>query len=148
MDDIQYVSTRGRAPTLNFEGVTLAGLAGDGGLYVPVTWPQFSKQDIAALAGLDYVETAVRVMIPFVGTSLTEDELRGLCRAAYGRFAHDAVTPLKQIDHRHWVLELFHGPTLAFKDVALQLLGQLFERFLAQRDDHLTIVGRHRVGGD
>ncbi|MEY4270241.1 MAG: hypothetical protein RLZZ58_1457 [Pseudomonadota bacterium] len=141
MDEIKYVSTRGRAPHLNFEGVTLTGLASDGGLYVPATWPQFSAADIADLAGLDYVETAVRVMMPFVAGSLTRDELRTLCHAAYGRFAHDAVTPLKQLGERQWLLELFHGPTLAFKDVALQLLGQLFERFLSQRDDHLTIVG-------
>jgi threonine synthase len=83
----------------------------------------------------------VRVMTPFVAGSLGEEELRELCAAAYGRFSHNAVTPLVQLDHQHWLLELFHGPTLAFKDVALQLLGQLFERFLSRRDDHLTIVG-------
>lgn len=138
---MQYVSTRGSAPALGFEDVTLAGLASDGGLYVPESWPQFSAADIRALAGLSYVETAVRVMAPFVAGSLSEEELRDLCTAAYGRFSHDAVTPLVQLDNRHWMLELFHGPTLAFKDVALQLLGQLFERFLSRRDDHLTIVG-------
>ncbi|MEJ7926272.1 threonine synthase [Sphingobium sp. AN641] len=138
---MHYVSTRGSAPTLSFEDVTLAGLASDGGLYLPENWPSLSPADIAALAGLSYVETAVRVMSPFVAGSLDEGELRGLCEAAYGRFSHGAVTPLVQLDHRHWVLELFHGPTLAFKDVALQLLGELFERFLSRRDDHLTIVG-------
>jgi threonine synthase len=138
---MDYISTRGSAPPLDFRGVTLAGLASDGGLYVPRHWPQFSAEDIAALAGLDYVETAVRVMAPFVAGSLSEDELRTLCRAAYGGFAHDAITPLTQLDARHWLLELFHGPTLAFKDVALQLLGQLFERFLAGGDTDLTIVG-------
>ncbi len=138
---MQYQSTRGSAPSLGFEDVTLAGLASDGGLYLPTSWPSFSKSDIEALAGLSYVETAVRVMAPFVAGSLDEDELRELCTAAYGRFSHQAVTPLVQIDHQHWMLELFHGPTLAFKDVALQLLGQLFERFLSRRDDHLTIVG-------
>ncbi len=138
---MQYVSTRGRAAALGFEDVTLAGLASDGGLYLPETWPQFSTADIAALAGLSYVETAVRVMTPFVAGSLTQDELRDLCTTAYGRFSHQGVTPLVQMDHRNWLLELFHGPTLAFKDVALQLLGQLFERFLSRRDDHLTIVG-------
>jgi threonine synthase len=121
--------------------VTLAGLASDGGLYLPTSWPAFTADQISALAGLSYVETAVRVMSPFVAGSLTEDELRELCTAAYGRFSHQAVTPLVQLDHQHWLLELFHGPTLAFKDVALQLLGQLFERFLSRRDDHLTIVG-------
>ncbi|WP_077146396.1 threonine synthase [Sphingopyxis sp. KK2] len=138
---MEYISTRGSAPTLDFRAATLAGLAGDGGLYVPATWPTLSQDDIRALAGLDYVETAVRVMTPFVAGVLSEDELRGLCKAAYGRFSHDAVTPLVQLDHRHWLLELFHGPTLAFKDVALQLLGQLFEKFLAGGDTNITIVG-------
>jgi len=138
---MDYVSTRGGAPTLGFEDVTLAGLARDGGLYLPAQWPTFSPEDITALRGLSYVETAVRVMAPFVGDALDEAELRELCTAAYGRFAHQAVTPLVQLDHRHWLLELFHGPTLAFKDVALQLLGLLFEKFLSQRDTHITIVG-------
>ncbi|RJY10091.1 threonine synthase [Aurantiacibacter aquimixticola] len=138
---MKYVSTRGSAPVLDFEGVTLAGLASDGGLYVPEEWPRFAPDEIAAMAGLPYAELAVRVMAPFTAGSLTEDELRALCEAAYGTFAHEAVTPLVQLDHRHHLLELFHGPTLAFKDVALQLLGRLFERFLSQRDDHLTIVG-------
>ena len=138
---MDYVSTRGSAPTLDFEGVTLAGLASDGGLYVPQQWPHFSPEAIAALRGLSYVETAVQVMAPFVGGSLTESELRLLCSQAYGRFSHAAVTPLVQLDERNWLLELFHGPTLAFKDVALQLLGLLFERFLSTRDTELTIVG-------
>lgn len=138
---MEYISTRGSAPTLDFRAATLAGLASDGGLYVPAKWPQMSAEDIRGLAGLDYAETAVRVMRPFVDGVLTEDELRELCRAAYGRFSHDAVTPLVQLDHRHWLLELFHGPTLAFKDVALQLLGQLFEKFLAGGDTDITIVG-------
>ncbi|MFB0873962.1 MULTISPECIES: threonine synthase [unclassified Sphingobium] len=138
---MQYQSSRGSAPALGFEDVTLAGLASDGGLYLPTEWPAFSPEQIRALAGLSYVETAVRVMAPFVAGSLSEDELRDLCTAAYARFSHNAVTPLVQLDHQHWLLELFHGPTLAFKDVALQLLGQLFERFLSRRDDHITIVG-------
>lgn len=138
---MQYVSTRGAAPALGFREVTLAGLANDGGLYLPEAWPVLSRDEIAGLAGLSYVETAVRVMAPFVGDTLSEDELRDLCTQAYGRFSHDAVTPLVQLDHRHWLLELFHGPTLAFKDVALQLLGLLFERFLAGTDQKLTIVG-------
>ena len=138
---MDYISTRGSAPTLDFRAATLAGLASDGGLYLPAHWPQMSVEDIRALAGLDYAETAVRVMRPFVEGVLTEDELRQLCRAAYGSFSHDAVTPLVQLDHRHWLLELFHGPTLAFKDVALQLLGQLFEKFLSGGDTNITIVG-------
>lgn len=138
---MRYQSTRGTAPELDFREVTLAGLASDGGLYIPVEWPRFTAAQIADLAGLSYVETAVRVMAPFVAGSLTEAELRDLCTRAYGRFSHDAVTPLVQLDHRHFLLELFHGPTLAFKDVALQLLGLLFEKFLTGTDRHLTIVG-------
>jgi len=138
---MRYQSTRGTAPLLGFREVTLAGLASDGGLYVPESWPQFSRDQIAAMANLSYVETAVRVMLPFVGDDLSETELRELCTQAYGRFSHAAVTPLVQLDHRHWLLELFHGPTLAFKDVALQLLGLLFEKFLSGTNDHLTIVG-------
>lgn len=138
---MQYISTRGSAAALDFEGATLAGLASDGGLYLPERWPRFSAEEFAAMRGLSYVETAVRVIRPFVGDCLSEEELRALCTQAYGRFAHAAVTPLAQLDHRHWLLELFHGPTLAFKDVALQLLGLLFEKFLSRRDTHLTIVG-------
>ena len=138
---MDYVSTRGRAAHISFEDVTLAGLASDGGLYVPRAWPTLSRDAIAALAGKSYVETAVTVMTPFIGDALTEDELRDLCTQGYGRFSHDAVTPLVQLDARHWLLELFHGPTLAFKDVALQLLGLLFERFLSNRDTHLTVIG-------
>ncbi len=138
---MQYVSTRGSAPPLDFEGVTLTGLASDGGLYLPSAWPRFSEEEIAALAGLPYAELAVKVMLPFVGSSLSEEKLRELCLSAYGRFAHDAVTPLVQLDERQWLLELFHGPTLAFKDVALQLLGRLFEEFLSRSEERLTIVG-------
>ena len=138
---MDYISTRGAARGLNFEQVTLAGLAGDGGLYVPKSWPSFSAEEIAAMAGLSYVEVAVRVMQPFVGDALDEGELRDLCEQAYGRFSHAAVTPLVQLDGRQWLLELFHGPTLAFKDVALQLLGLMFEKFLARQDKHLTVVG-------
>lgn len=138
---MDYISTRGSAPTLDFAGATLAGLASDGGLYVPRQWPRFSVDEIAALAGLPYAELAARVMQPFVGDCLTPQRLRELTEQAYGRFAHKAVTPLKQLDEQHWLLELFHGPTLAFKDVALQLLGLLFEEFLGRGGDPLTIVG-------
>ena len=138
---MEYVSTRGSAPALDFAGATLAGLASDGGLYVPREWPKFSEAEIAAMVGLPYAELAARVMQPFVGDSLTPEKLLELTTQAYGRFAHTAVTPLKQLDQQQWLLELFHGPTLAFKDVALQLLGLLFEEFLARGGDPLTIVG-------
>ena len=138
---MRYVSTRGTAPALDFEAATLAGLASDGGLYVPEAWPTLSPEAIAALGGLTYPETASAVLAPFVGEAVDRTELLALCQAAYGGFAHAAVTPLVQLDHRTHVLELFHGPTLAFKDVALQLLGLLFERFLKPRDAHLTVIG-------
>ena len=138
---MDYVSTRGSAPALDFAGVTLAGLASDGGLYLPRTWPRFSADEIAAMRGLPYAQLAQRVMQPFVGNCLTPERLAELCEIAYGRFAHSAVVPLKQLDQQQWLLELFHGPTLAFKDVALQLLGLLFEEFLKPGDDPLTIVG-------
>jgi threonine synthase len=136
-----YHSTRGAAAPLDFRSVTMAGLAPDGGLYLPQSWPQFTADEIAALAGCDYAETAARVLAPFVGDSLSMEELRSLTRAAYGRFSHEAVVPMVQLDGRHWLMELFHGPTLAFKDIALQLLGLLFERFLKGTDTNLTIVG-------
>ena len=138
---MEYVSTRGSAPALDFAGATLAGLASDGGLYVPREWPSFSQDEIAAMAGLPYAELAQRVMQPFVGGSLSPERLLELTTQAYGRFAHKAVTPLKQLDEQQWLLELFHGPTLAFKDVALQLLGLLFEEFLGRTKQNLTIVG-------
>ncbi|GHH17632.1 threonine synthase [Sphingomonas glacialis] len=138
---MRYISTRGSAPTLDFRDVTLAGLAKDGGLYLPESWPSFSAAQIAAMQGLSYVETAVAVMLPFVEGTLSEDDLRTLCTQAYGRFAHAAVVPLAQLDERNWLLELFYGPTLAFKDVALQLLGLLFERFLTGSTQQVTVVG-------
>ncbi len=135
-----YQSTRGSAPNLDFRGATLAGLATDGGLYLPVEWPRLSAEVIEGLATASYAETAFTVMQPFVKGSLTDSELKALIQQAYGDFGHAAVTPLVQLDHRHWLLELFHGPTLAFKDVALQLLGGLFGHFLGAKD-RLTIVG-------
>ena len=138
---MRYISTRGRAPVLDFAEVTLSGLASDGGLYVPEVWPSLSAAEIEGLRGLPYPELAARIMAPFVGDSLTGERLREFTGEAYARFAHAAVTPLIQLDERHWLLELFHGPTLAFKDVALQLLGLLFEEFLTREDSRLTVVG-------
>ena len=138
---MRYISTRGQAPALDFEAVTLAGLAGDGGLYVPEAFPTLSREEIVGLAGLSYVDTAVAITRRFTGDALDEAALRDLCTAAYGSFAHPDVTPLVALGGQHHLLELFHGPTLAFKDVALQLLGLLFERFLSSRDTHLTVVG-------
>ncbi len=138
---MKYVSTRGAAPELNFEEAMLAGLARDGGLYLPETWPQMSAAEIADLAGLPYEEVAFRVMRPFVGDAFAEDELRAIIARAYAGFEHAARTPLVQIGPNDWLMELFHGPTLAFKDVAMQLIGQLFEASLARSGKRLTIVG-------
>ena len=138
---MEYISTRGNSPAMGFADVTLAGLAPDGGLFVPEHWPRFSIEEIAAMRGLPYAHLAAKIMMPFVAGSLSETETLELCEAAYGSFSHKGVTPLTQLDQQNWILELFHGPTLAFKDVALQLVGHLFEKFLSGHDKNLTIVG-------
>ena len=135
---MRYVSTRGQAPVCSFSEVLLAGLAEDGGLYVPQVWPRFSPDEWRALRGLPYAELAARVMQPFVDDDIP---LAALCREAYAGFGHPAVVPLVQLDTSLFVQELFHGPTLAFKDLAMQLLGRLFEHVLAAQDRRLTIVG-------
>ncbi|HET6221057.1 MAG TPA: pyridoxal-phosphate dependent enzyme, partial [Dongiaceae bacterium] len=138
---MRYVSTRGAAQALAFDDVMLAGLARDGGLYVPESWPQLSADALRALAGLDYAEIAFRVMRPFLGGRIDEDVFARLVRETYAGFGHAAVAPLKQLDGRTWLLELFHGPTLAFKDMALQLLGRLYDHVLARRGQRVTVVG-------
>jgi threonine synthase len=138
---MHYVSTRGQAPVLDFAGVLLAGLAEDGGLYVPETWPHVTPQDWRALRGLAYPELAARVMQPFVGDAIPFATLEALCHDAYAGFGHPAVVPLVQLETNLFVQELFHGPTLAFKDMALQLLGRLFDHVLSARDQRVTIVG-------
>jgi threonine synthase len=137
---LQYISTRGEAPRLGFEDVLLAGLARDGGLYMPAVWPSLSPQSIAEFAGQPFAEVAARLVQPFVGASLASTDLLGIAREAYARFSHPAVTPLRQIDRSLWVLELFHGPTLAFKDLAMQLLGRLMDQVLARRGARVSIV--------
>ena len=112
---MHYISTRGAAPRLGFEEAMLAGLARDGGLYLPETWPQFSADEIAALAGLPYEEVAVRIMRPYLGDAFGEDEFRAITARAYAGFGHAARCPLRQIGPNDWLMELFHGPTLAFK---------------------------------
>jgi threonine synthase len=138
---MRYISTRGQAPVRDFAGVLLAGLADDGGLYVPVAWPHFTAADWRALRGLPYPALAARVMQPFVGDAIPSATLQALCRDAYAGFGHPAVVPLIQFDTGLFVQELFHGPTLAFKDMALQLLGRLFDHVLTTRDARVTIVG-------
>lgn len=138
---MRYVSTRGQAGELDFAEVLLAGLAEDGGLYLPAEWPVFSPEDWRALRGLPYPELAARVIAPFTGGAIPVADLQAMCRHAYAGFAHQAVAPLVQLDAGIFALELFHGPTLAFKDLALQLAGHLFEYVLAQRDRKVRIVG-------
>ena len=138
---MRYVSTRGQAPVLGFEDVLLSGLARDGGLYVPEQWPRLSPVDIAGLAGRSYDEAALSVMRPYVGGEIPDADLAAIIAEAYATFRHRTIAPLVQIAPNLWILELFHGPTLAFKDVALQLLGLLFEEFLSRWDRNLTIVG-------
>ncbi|MBN8431150.1 threonine synthase [Microbulbifer salipaludis] len=138
---MKFVSTRGRAPSLSFADTVLTGLASDGGLYVPESLPQFSREEIAEMAGLDYQELAFRIMWPFVREDLTEDEMRGAIERAYASFRHDAIAPLVQTGHNEWVLELFQGPTLAFKDFALQFLGQLFDLLLKKRGEKVVVLG-------
>jgi threonine synthase len=136
-----YVSTRGAAPKLRFEEAMMTGLARDGGLYVPEVVPEMDAAEIAAVAGLSYEETAFRVMRPFVGGAFTDAEFKGLIAKAYAGFVHPARAPLVQLAPNHFLLELFHGPTLAFKDFAMQLIGQLFQASLAKSGERVTIVG-------
>ncbi|WP_333683600.1 threonine synthase [Pontibaca methylaminivorans] len=138
---MRYISTRGAAPELPFDDTMLTGLARDGGLYVPAAIPQLSSAEIAAFGGLSYEDLALRVMTPFIGDSFGESELTDLVARAYSGFDHVARAPLVQLDTNHFLLELFHGPTLAFKDFAMQLIGQLFQAVLARRGERVTIVG-------
>jgi len=137
---MRYISTRGQAPVRDFAGVLLAGLAEDGGLYVPETWPHFGPADWRAMRALSYPELVARVMQPFVGASLPAATLLHLCRESYAGFGHPAVVPMVQLETHLWAQELFHGPTLAFKDMAMQLLGRLFDHVLAERGARVTIV--------
>lgn len=138
---MRYLSTRGGAPTLDFEEAMLAGLAVDGGLYLPESWPQLSKDEIAGLAGLSYAEAAVRVLEPFLGGAYSREELTAMTESAYAGFAHPARAPLTQIGPNEWILELHRGPTLAFKDFAMQLVGRFFEASLKRRGKRATVIG-------
>ncbi len=137
---MQYVSTRGEAPTLGFIDVTLAGLARDGGLYLPQSWPRLSAETIAGFAGRPYAEVAVEVIKPFTGDQIAISDLSRVAREAYGTFRHPAVAPVSQFGVNTFLLELFHGPTLAFKDLAMQFLARLMDHALEQRGERVTIV--------
>jgi threonine synthase len=138
---MRYISTRGQAPVRDFAGVLLAGLAEDGGLFTPESWPVFAAADWRSMRGLSYPDLAARVMSPFVGSSIAFETLTRICHEAYAGFNHPAIVPLVQLETHLFAQELFHGPTLAFKDMAMQVLGLLFEHVLRERDTRVTIVG-------
>jgi threonine synthase len=138
---VKFVSTRGEAPALSFEGALLAALARDGGLYMPDAWPKLSADQIAGLAGLDYSDAAYRIMRPFLEGDPCLADLEAVLAEAYGSFHHPAVAPLRQIAPNSFILELFHGPTLAFKDLAMQVVGRLMNRALLRKGAHATVIG-------
>jgi threonine synthase len=138
---MRYISTRGQAPARDFAGVLLSGLAEDGGLFVPEAWPHFAAEDWRAMRGLSYPDLAARVMAPFVAGSIAFETLSRICHDAYAGFDHPAVAPLVQLETHLFTQELFHGPTLAFKDMAMQVLGRLFDHVLTERNTRVTIVG-------
>ena len=138
---MQFVSTRGQAPVLGFSDAVLAGLASDGGLYVPQTWPQVSPAEIAGFAGKPYADVAYAIISRFTGDEIAPAKLKAIIDEAYAVFRHPSVTPLLEIEPNHFVLELFHGPTLAFKDVAMQFLSRVMDHILAERGLKATIVG-------
>jgi len=137
---VKYVSTRGTAPRLDFEEAALTGLARDGGLYVPEIWPKLSADQIAAFAGRPYAEVAAQVMTPFMGAAMAADELNEMLARAYAPFRHPATAPMVQTGPNDFILELFHGPTLAFKDFAMQVLAPIMERALDRRGDRAAII--------
>ncbi|MBL4599659.1 MAG: threonine synthase [Rhizobiaceae bacterium] len=137
---MKYVSTRGNAPALGFCDVLLTGLARDGGLYVPEEWPTLDENSIRSLAGKPYAEIAKIVLAPFVEGEIPDAKFNKIVDDAYASFHHKAVTPMVQIGPNHWILELFHGPTLAFKDVAMQLVGPLMDFALAKRNEKATVI--------
>ncbi|MEX6634375.1 threonine synthase [Hyphococcus lacteus] len=137
---MHYISTRGRSAAVDFEGALLAGLAPDGGLYMPNAWPQLSPADARALGEKPYAEAAASVLSLFTGDAIDQSTLLAMTKDAYGGFHADDVAPLVQVGDDDYILELFHGPTLAFKDFAMQILGRMFDAALARRDEHLTII--------
>jgi threonine synthase len=146
---MQYISTRGEAPALSFSDALLAGLARDGGLYLPEEWPHFGTAEIRAMRSLSYPETAVRLLAPFIGGEIGIKPFSAIVHEAYATFRHEAVCPLVQTGANEFVLELFHGPTLAFKDVAMQLLARLHRRLRRARPHrHLhPFPARPRLAG-
>ena len=138
---MRYISTRGQTPARDFAGVLLSGLAEDGGLFMPESWPRLAAGDWRAMRGLPYPALAARIIQHFIGDAIAPAALAAMCHEAYAGFSHPATVPLVQLDTDLFVQELFHGPTLAFKDLAMQLLGRLFDHVLQAQDAHVTIVG-------
>ncbi|MET0484008.1 MAG: threonine synthase [Aestuariivirgaceae bacterium] len=138
---MRYISTRGEAPASGFEEVLLGGPASDQGLYVPASWPKLTPEQLRALAGRSYADIAEAVMTPYTDGAIPRADFRAMIEQAYAGFGHPAVTPLKQLDANLWLLELFHGPTLAFKDIAMQLLAPMMDWALTKRGEQVTIVG-------
>ena len=138
---VRYISTRGKAPPLDFEGVLLSGLAPDGGLYVPNSWPKFNKTKMEQMSGASYVDTAFTIIKPFTGSTFSDETLKSLIEAAYGNIHHQAKCPLVQLGDNLFLCELFHGPTLAFKDFALQLVSRMFDHVLTRLNTTCTILG-------
>jgi threonine synthase len=138
---LRYVSTRGAAPRLDFEAVLLTGLARDGGLYVPETWPRLKPKTLAGFSGKPYAEIAAQVMQPFIGKAVPKAAFRKMVAETYAGFRHQAVAPLTEVGEGVWIEELFHGPTIAFKDMALQLVGRLYDHILKKQGRRVTIIG-------
>jgi threonine synthase len=137
---MRYVSTRGQSPAVGFTDAVLGGLAPDGGLYVPESWPTLSREEIAAFAGMPYAQVAARVLGAFAGDEIAPDDMAAMCEEAYATFSHRAVVPLVQIAPQTFIAELFHGPSLAFKDVAMQILARLYDHLLGRQGRHQTIL--------
>ncbi|MDR2212682.1 MAG: threonine synthase, partial [Pseudomonadales bacterium] len=138
---MQYISTRGQSPAASFEDAVLTGLAPDGGLYIPAHVPTVSAAQLTAWAKLSYQDLAFEVIKPFVGGAIPDAELKAMIDASYAEFSDPKIAPLQHLYDEHYVLELYCGPTLAFKDFALQLLGRLLDYFLSRRQQHLAILG-------
>jgi len=138
---LKYLSTRGQSPAQNFQQVLLTGLAPDGGLYVPDKLPQFSVKQIRDLKGLSYPDLAMEIITPFIDGEIEEKELGRIITSSYANFNHPKVAPLSQLGENEWILELYHGPTLAFKDFALQVLGRLLEYLLAKQNKRVVVLG-------
>ena len=138
---MQFVSTRGQAPVLGFSDAVLAGLASDGGLYVPQSWPQIGRDEIASFAGRPYADVANAIISLFVGDEIAPAKLKQIIDDSYAVFRHPSVTPILELEPNHFILELFHGPTLAFKDVAMQFLSRVMDHILLERGLKATIVG-------